>query len=93
MLATSVSLGYECLYDAQCQSADVRSICSKYKGVCICGNSNNNDNNIGSTSKTTMLKLRLRQEQQLSRVKRRSPKWFCNPQRPRLCPKGTFQVI
>lgn len=72
----SVSLGYPCDSDAQCQSSDLRSIC--YDGLCTCNSTVHRD--------TQWIITRLR------RRFPRSRHWFCNQNSPRLCPRGTFQV-
>lgn len=71
----SVSLGYPCDSDAQCQSSDLRSIC--YDGLCTCNSTVHRD--------TQWIITRLR------RRFPRSRHWFCNQNSPRLCPRGTFQ--
>ncbi|XP_059089801.1 sortilin-related receptor-like [Tigriopus californicus] len=71
----SVSLGYPCDSDAQCQSSDLRSIC--HEGLCTCNSTVHRD--------TQWIITRLR------RRFPRSRHWFCNQNSPRLCPRGTFQ--
>ena len=109
-LPSSISLGYECDFDWQCQSSDSRSLC--HEGLCTCAKSikkskarRRRKKNIEEGDKSVAEERAVEPKQQLllnrvqrikkkrrKRVKRRSPRWFCNPRKPRLCPKGTFQV-